>query len=96
MYLEKSKIPGACAPKKSEYKHDCSEHTDEASCSADENHDGLCKFDFYDGVCVHICDGLSKKPCMKMKNTSDDKKTCKPPKMKNPCKGCMSKNTCGQ
>jgi len=87
----KSKIFGACAPKKSKYKHDCSQHTDETSCSVDENH-GLCKFD--DGVCVHICDDLSKKPCKKMKNASDNKKTCKPPKIKNPCKGCMPKTTC--
>ena len=92
MYLEKSKIPGACAPKKSEYKHDCSEHTDETSCSVDDNHDGLCKFD--NSVCVHICDDLSKKDCVKVKNTSDNKKTCKAAKIKNPCKGCMPKTTC--
>ena len=87
----KSKIFGACAPKKSKYKHDCSQYTDETSCSADENHDGLCKFD---GVCVHICDDLSKKPCTKTKNIFDGKKTCKLPKFKNPCKGCMPKTTC--
>ena len=47
----KNKISGACAPKKSKYKHDCSEHTDETLCSVDDNHDGHCKFD---NVCVFI------------------------------------------
>jgi len=90
----KSKIFGACAAKKSKYKHDCAQYDNEQACADEEYHEGLCKFD--DGSCAHVCEGLEKKPCMKFKNTDDGKKTCKPPKLKNPCKGCMPKSKCAQ
>jgi len=86
-----SKIFGDCEPKKGKYKHDCSQYGAD-NCFGNDDNKGLCTFK--DGVCAHVCDDLSKKPCKKFKNTSDKKKTCKAPKLKNPCKGCMPKN-CG-
>jgi len=87
----KGKIFGECQPKK-KYEHDCDQYADESSCSADGDYGGLCKFD--DGMCRHICDDLEKKSCVKVKNVHG-KKMCKKPKVKNPCKKCQPKTTCG-
>jgi len=86
-----SKIFGDCVPKKGKYKHDCSQYGAN-NCSGNDDNKGLCAVK--DGVCAHVCDDLVKSPCKKFKNTNDNKKTCKAPKFKNPCKGCMPKN-CG-
>lgn len=87
----KGKIFGECEPK-SKYEHDCN-FADELSCSADDDHGGLCKFD--NDMCRHICDDLEKKSCVKAKNVLDNKKMCKATKVKNPCKKCQPKTTCG-
>jgi len=89
----KSKIFGVCKPKKSTYIHNCADYDDEESCTDDENHGGLCKFNT-DG-CSHVCDDLNKKDCKKLKNTTNNKKICKATKVRNPCKGCQHKTTCG-
>jgi len=89
----KSKIFGACKPKNSSNMHNCASYDDEESCTDDENHGGLCKFINY--ACLHVCDDLNEKHCKKLRNTKNNKKTCKPKKIRNPCKGCQHKTTCG-
>lgn len=86
------KIFGDCVPKKRKYIHDCSKYSN-TKCSNVKRHEGLCTIK--SGVCAHICDGLAKNSCRKIKNTDGDgNKTCKAPKLKNPCKGCQPKITC--
>jgi len=87
----KGKIKGPCVHKKKKFKHECSQYDNEDSCLLGD-HAGLCKFN--EGVCSHACDGLKGNVCKKFKNTSNNQKICKLPKLKNPCKGCMPK-TCG-
>lgn len=91
----KNKIPGPCGPKKGKYKHNCSQYRNSKECSNDNNHKGLCVMK--DGSCTHVCTDLDTKPCKQFKtdpNDGDGKKTCKAPKKKNPCKGCVPKD-CG-
>jgi len=88
----KSKIFGKCGPKKGKWEHDCSQYQTATDCSGDES-EGLCKMT--NGVCTHICgEDLAKKTCNKVRNTLDNKKNCKVPKKKNPCKGCHSVSEC--
>jgi len=89
----KSKIFTGCKAKKTKYVHDCAQHDNEDTCAEDNYHKGLCKFGTT-GLCSHVCEHLGNKTCRKFKNTHDNKKTCKPMKQKNPCKGCKPKGSC--
>ena len=73
--------------------HNCTGYDDEELCTDDENHGGLCKFN--KNGCSHVCDDLNEKHCKKLRNPKDKKKICKPTKIRNPCKGCKHKTTCG-
>ena len=89
----KSKIFEVCKPKNSANMHNCAGYDDEELCTDDENHGGLCKFN--KNGCSHVCDDLNEKHCKKLRNPKDKKKICKPTKIRNPCKGCKHKTTCG-
>jgi len=83
----KNKIWGPCKPKNSSSIHNCANYDDEESCTDVDNHGGLCKFN--NDVCSHVCDDLNQNYCKKLRNT------CKLTKVRNPCKGCQHKTTCG-
>ena len=88
----KRKIFGACKPKNSNYQHNCADYDNKEACGDDQNHEGLCKFN--NNSCSHVCDDLEGKDCKKFRNTTDNEKTCKPTKVKNPCNGCQLKTIC--
>merc|ERR1712008_362502 len=61
----------SCTPKEM-YKHDCSQYSSKKKC----NKKNVCKYSKGKNMCMHKCDQVTKKKCMKAREKKSKNKVC--------------------